>query len=135
MHILIKIYSLRSMYVCFASGLLKEGLTLLHWSTLVVLVACCFNSAIIHPFRLYGHKFVNIKTNISIFKIYFEWKLLSRFSKGNDLHQNKYYTHPTRWKYWSGDSKETIFADNGCTFNLPRYGCLLLSFGDEEKVD
>ena len=39
------------MYVCFAPGLLKEGLTLLHWSTLIVWLAYCFHSALMHPLR------------------------------------------------------------------------------------
>ena len=46
----------RCMYVRFASGLLKEGLALLHWSTLVILLAYSCHSAFMHPLRSFVQK-------------------------------------------------------------------------------
>ena len=51
-----KIYHLhnvyyRFIYVCYASGLLKEGVTLLHWIVMLVCTIMCINSTIVHPIR------------------------------------------------------------------------------------
>ena len=43
----------RFAYVCFATGLLKEGLALLHWSTILMLLAMCVIAALIYPFRCF----------------------------------------------------------------------------------
>ena len=42
----------RFAYVCFAPGLLKEGLSLLHWMTMISMLVICVHTAIIYPYRL-----------------------------------------------------------------------------------
>ena len=41
----------RFTYVCYASGLLKEGLSLLHWLTMILMTLICINTTIIYPLR------------------------------------------------------------------------------------
>ena len=41
----------RFIYVRYASGLLKEGLSLLHWLTLTMMTILCINTTIIYPLR------------------------------------------------------------------------------------
>ena len=37
--------------MCFAPGLLKEGLSLLHWMTMISMLVICVHTAIIYPYR------------------------------------------------------------------------------------
>ena len=41
----------RFIYVCYASGLLKEGLSLLHWLIMMLMTILCVNTTIIYPIR------------------------------------------------------------------------------------
>ena len=41
----------RFTYVCYASGLLKEGLSLLHWLTMILMTLLCINTTIVYPLR------------------------------------------------------------------------------------
>ena len=41
----------RFSYVCYAFGLLKEGMSLLHRTLLIIMSISCIHGAIIHPFR------------------------------------------------------------------------------------
>ena len=50
-----KILLTRFIYVCYASGLLKEGVSLLHWIVMIVLTFMCINSTIIYPIRFVNY--------------------------------------------------------------------------------
>ena len=41
----------RFIYVRYASGLLKEGLSMLHWLTMILMTLLCINTIIIYPIR------------------------------------------------------------------------------------
>ena len=47
----LNLYINRFIYVCYAFNLLKEGFSLLHWLTLLMMFIMCINSVIIYPIR------------------------------------------------------------------------------------
>ena len=71
------------MYVCFASGLLKEGLSLLHWSSMIILLFYSFHSAFIHPFRcFYIENYTVYYSLMDIFRYIFSGKYYQDSLKG-----------------------------------------------------
>ena len=56
----------RFAYVCFATGLLKEGLALLHWSTTLLLLAMCVIAALIYPFRCFLENDTDFNDNLNL---------------------------------------------------------------------
>ena len=50
----------RFIYVCYASGLLKEGVSLLHWLTMILMTLLCINTTIIYPIRFFNSRYLTI---------------------------------------------------------------------------
>ena len=89
----------RYIYVRYATGLLEDGISLLHWATLIFISFFCVHIMLIHPMRcsfLSFCLFIWFKLISKLpLQICQKWETLPGFSQRNILCQNQHlFDHP-----------------------------------------
>ena len=126
----------RFMYVRHATGLLEDGISLLHWATLIFISFFCVHIMLIHPMRCCSVQFVFglLIIKHTLMQIGHKWEILPGFSQRNILCQNQPLPHdPRQWRPKRALS-QALPSDGRDRVNVSWSKLLLLLFCPELQV-